>query len=384
MYTKITFENYKIFKNEQSLEIRPLTILFGKNNAGKSDILKLPLILADSLRGKSVEIASPEFNGKDLYTDIRDLVYGRATRAVRIGVDDKENDSHLNFSFYVDSDSEVKSHVEHWSLNAKNINRKIDNETGSVSFLGAIPQILSSEERFEIDKMGVFVDYIGSIRLNHDLRDMRIKTIAECSGLDGEKGYYHLLKDSQTSSRTMLKKVSDWYAKTFAGWGIEVDGANNPVFHINVSNSLDQTNIEDAGFGIVQSLPVVIRACRPCARETLIVLEEPEAHLHPSAQGNLGELIAQSALEDKNKRYLIETHSINFILRIRSLIASGVLNMEDVAMYFVDYNDKAKSSSLKRIQINDEGKVSNWPKGLFEETYEEIMRIINARNKKEA
>ena len=382
MYTKITFENYKIFKNEQSLEIRPVTILFGKNNAGKSAILKLPLLLADSLRGKSSEVASAEFNEKELYSDIRDLVYGRATRAVRIGVDDKVNDSHLSYSFFVDSDSEVKSHVEHWSLVAKNINRKIDNEAGEVSFLGAIPQNLSPEERAEVDRLGFFVDYIGNIRKNSDLRDMRIKTLAECSGLDGEKGYSHLLKDSQTSAHTMVKKISDWYSKTFAGWGIEVDGANNPVFHINVTNSLNQTNIEDAGFGIVQSLPIVIRACRPCARETLIVLEEPEAHLHPSAQGNLGELIAQSALEDKKKRYLIETHSFNFILRIRSLIASGELKKEDVAMYFVDYNDKEKCSTLTKIQIDDEGKVSNWPKGLFEETYEEIMRILNARNKK--
>lgn len=384
MYTKITFENYKIFKNKQTLEIHPVTILFGKNNAGKSAILKLPLLLADGLRGKSSEVASSEFNGKDLYADIRDLIYGRATRAVKIGVDDSVNDSHLSFSFFVDNEQDIKSRIEHWSFTAKNVNLNIDNETGTVSFLGVIPQILSPDEKNELDKVGGFVDYIGNIRLNHDLRDMRIKTLAECSSLDGEKGYYHLLKDSQTSSRAMLRKVSNWYTKTFAGWGIDVDGVNNPVFHINVTNGYIQTNIEDAGFGIVQSLPIVIRACRPCIRETLIILEEPEAHLHPSAQGNLGELIAQSALEDKNKRYLIETHSFNFILRIRSLIASGKLKKEDVAMYFVDYNDKEKSSSLKRIQIDDEGKVSNWPKGLFEETYDEIMRIINARNKKEA
>ena len=380
MYTKITFENYKIFKNEQTLEIRPITILFGKNNAGKSAILKLPLILADSLRGKSAEIASSEFNGKDLYADIRDLVYGRATRAVRIGVEDNVSNTRLNFSFFVDSDSEIKSHVEHWSFATKNIKRNIDNEAGIVSFLGAIPHILSQEERLEVDKIGVFVDYIGNIRLNHDLRDMRIKTLAECSGLDGEKGYYHLLKDSQTSSRTMLKKVSDWYAKTFAGWGIEVDGTSAPVFHVNVTNGMVQTNIADAGFGIIQSLPIVVRACRPCLQETLIILEEPEAHLHPAAQGNLGELIAMSTKEDANKRYLIETHSFNFILRVRALVAAGKLSKEDVAIYFVDYNKDDKGSNLRRVGLDEKGKVSNWPEGVFEETYDEIVRILNAQN----
>lgn len=383
MYTSITFENFKIFKNEQTLEIRPITILFGKNNAGKSAILKLPLLLANSLREKSEEVTFPDFNQRFLFADIRDLVYGRATRAVKICVDDNENDSHLKFSFFVDNDKEVKSHVEHWSFSARNINREIDNEPGVVSFLGVVPQDLSLDEKAELDKIGFFVDYIGNIRVDHDLRDMRMKTLSECSGWDGEKGYAHLIKDSQTTSRTMLKKVSVWYDKTFAGWGIEVDGANNPVFHVNVTNGFVKTNIEDAGFGIIQSLPIVIRACRPCPRETLIVLEEPESHLHPSAQGNLGELIAQSALEDTKKRYLIETHSFNFILRIRSLIASGKLKKEDVAMYFVDYNDKEKSSELKRIGVDEYGRVTDWPEGFFEETYDEIVRIINAQQSKQ-
>ena len=205
MYTKITFENYKIFKNEQTLEIRPITILFGKNNAGKSAILKLPLIIADSLRGKSAEVASSEFNGKDLYADIRDLVYRRATRVVKLSMDDNVNNCHLSFSFFIDNNDEVKSHIEQWSFTAAKINHKIHNEAGTTSFLGAIPQNLSQEERNELDKIGAFVDYIGNIRLNHDLRDMRLKSLAECSGLDGEKGYYHLLKDSQTSSREILK-----------------------------------------------------------------------------------------------------------------------------------------------------------------------------------
>lgn len=382
MYTKLSFENYKIFKNEQTLKIRPITILFGKNNAGKSAILKLPLLLANSLRGKSEEVISPEFNGRTLFSEMRDLVYGRANRAIRFGIEDKDNGVNLDLTFFVDNDKEIKSHIEKWAFAGKNISRLINTDTEEMPFLGAIPQNLFPDERSEVDKMKVFVDYIGNIRAHKDLRDMRIKMQEECSGWDGRKGYDCLIKDSQTSSHVMLDKVSDWYAKTFAGWRIEVDGSNNPVFHINVTNGFVQTNIEDAGFGIIQSLPIVIRACRPCDRETLIILEEPEAHLHPSAQGNLGELIAQSALDDKNKRYLIETHSFNFILRIRSLIASGVLKKEDVAMYFVDYNAKEKSSELRKITIDDIGRVTDWPEGFFEETYDEIVRIINAQQSK--
>ena len=65
--------------------------------------------------------------------------------------------------------------------------------------------------------------------------------------------------------------------------------------------------------GISQSLPLIIRAFRPSSEESLIIIEEPESHLHPYAHSQLAQLFAESIKEDTNKRYLIETHSQNFI-----------------------------------------------------------------------
>ena len=58
-----------------------------------------------------------------------------------------------------------------------------------------------------------------------------------------------------------------------------------------------------------------------CNKETLIIIEEPETHLHPAAHANLGELVCDSVKNDPFKKYLIETHSLNFIMRLRRLIA---------------------------------------------------------------
>ena len=378
MYTKLSFENYKIFKNKQELEIKPITIMFGKNNAGKSAVLKLPLILYGALDGQSEEVVPSDVKDETLYTDIRDLVYGRANRAVKLGAIDEENGYDLKFSFFVDNEKEVKSQIEEWDFQRTVYVTSYDGRDEKFTFKGAMPQHLSEAERQNVMQLCPEVDYIGSVRYGA-ARDMRQKALMEDSGYGGINGYSHLLKDSQTAAHSLLDKVSQWYSDTFMGWGIEVDGSANPIFHINVTNGQDQTNIVDAGFGISQSLPIVIRACRPCPIETMIILEEPEAHLHPAAQGNLGELIARSAKEDANKRYLIETHSFNFILRIRSLVAAGVLNKEDVALYYVDYNENEKCSRLQKIGVDDKGKVSNWPKGVFEETYDEIVRLLNSR-----
>ena len=83
-------------------------------------------------------------------------------------------------------------------------------------------------------------------------------------------------------------------------------------------------------------------------------------------------------LIDKNKKYLIETHSQNFVLRIRRLIAEGKLNPDDFALYYVDFNEDNNESELKRIIVHDGGNVDFWPEGIFGESVIEARAIMNA------
>ncbi|MBK9565149.1 MAG: hypothetical protein IPO37_08205 [Saprospiraceae bacterium] len=66
-----------------------------------------------------------------------------------------------------------------------------------------------------------------------------------------------------------------------------------------------------------------------------MVVEEPETHLHPAAHGDLAERFVDSFIEDSNKRYLIETHSQNFVLRLRRLIAEKKIKPFDIALYYI-------------------------------------------------
>lgn len=129
-------------------------------------------------------------------------------------------------------------------------------------------------------------------------------------------------------------------------------------------------------------MPIVIRACRTCPEPTLIILEEPETHLHPAAHGNLAQLIAESTKNDSNKSYLIETHSINFIMRIRRMIAEGLLSVADVSMYYIEYDTETSSSNLRLVDVREDGSVSYWPKGVFEETLQETIAIKKAQSQK--
>ena len=82
----------------------------------------------------------------------------------------------------------------------------------------------------------------------------------------------------------------------------------------------------------------------------MISIEEPELHLHPAAHGNLAELFVES-LTDTNKNYFIETHSQNFILRLRALVAEGKINCEDLAIYYVDYDTILTMNKIDDILV---------------------------------
>lgn len=389
MIKRLSFENYRIFRNRQVLNIKPLVIVFGKNNSGKSALLKLPVIVRSSLSNKSAEVIDSSFMGLNFIENYKSLVYNGANKALSIEVEEEDN-VRLTYSFYVDNLKLIKTKIDSWSLsNGKERYAFVTGLDGDyhrvdtndpvteLCFNGVMPSENMSQEFFKsnIDKLKFRVDYIGAFR-NVPGPYSQLQVLTECSGIGGEKNYNHLIADSKTQEKELCRKVSKWYEDNFDGCEISVNGDRSPVYSIEIKHpSLNAHNIVDAGVGIGQSMPIVIRACRVCPEPTLIILEEPETHLHPAAHGNLAQLIAESTKKDSNKSYMIETHSINFIMRIRRMIAEGLLSAADVAMYYVEYDRETSSSNLRPVEVREDGSVSYWPKGVFEETLQETIAI---------
>lgn len=347
MITRIEFENYRIFKQKQQFDIKPITIVFGKNNSGKTALLKLPLLVENLFKASPTGTVSPKNNEVRLFHEYRDLIYRRATNEVKLTVsfDDGQVET---ISFHVDIDKMVFDSLIH--------NNHLMNK----------------------------IDYIGPIRLTEPDSDVRTTNDdIVLSGIDGANMYQVLLRDAVSDTPMVSSSVAQWYRDTFDGWYVDVDKSLQPVYNVVMrhDNGL-KTPINDCGTGIIQSLPIVVRACSPCQEPTLIVLEEPETHLNPSAHANLCQLISESAQKDKNKKYLIETHSQTFILRLQYLLAAGKLNVDDVAIYFVHFDEEIGSSLLQKVDVNADGSIPNWPQGMFAEVLEEALAINSIRNKK--
>lgn len=136
----------------------------------------------------------------------------------------------------------------------------------------------------------------------------------------------------------------------------------------------------DVGIGVSQVLPVLVAAY--ASNGKLLAIEQPEIHLHPGLQAELGDVVIESALGDAGNRFLIETHSEHLLLRIMRRmrqtatgeLPDGVLPVrpQDVMVLFIE-PDGARSL-VREMPLNERGElVKAWPGGFFEEGMREIF-----------
>ena len=90
------------------------------------------------------------------------------------------------------------------------------------------------------------------------------------------------------------------------------------------------------------------------APKTTLMVEQPEAQLHPTAQLELGSFFA-GLWNQREVASIIETHSDNILLRLRRLIANGELSHEDVSVAFFSFNEDSNMPIIKNLDINEDG-----------------------------
>ena len=158
------------------------------------------------------------------------------------------------------------------------------------------------------------------------------------------------------------------------------DESPSNVFSLRlVDKDKIDVSIRDVGFGISQVLPIVVQS-RLSEKKTLLV-EQPEIHLHPAHQAELGDLFIRSALEQKNT-LLLETHSEHLLLRIMrrmretstGKLPEGAIAVrpEDVVVLFVESD--GSQSIVREMPLDERGElVKAWPGGFFEEGLREVL-----------
>ena len=131
------------------------------------------------------------------------------------------------------------------------------------------------------------------------------------------------------------------------------------------------TALTDVGYGISQILPVVLESNRP--GNNLLLIEQPELHLHPRLQAELGDMFISGARGGTNTTFLVETHSEAIILRLLRRIREKRLPLSAVKVYYVDQDDDGVAG-IKELRINEDGEfITTWPHGFFDERLRETI-----------
>lgn len=149
-----------------------------------------------------------------------------------------------------------------------------------------------------------------------------------------------------------------------------------------------QVKITDVGFGVSQVLPALVQVFYGPPHST-VWMEQPEIHLHPQVQAELADVFisATQARENGKERgvqLIIESHSEHFLNRLQRRVAEGVIQPEDVAIYFC-HRSARSTTELEPLRLNLFGEIENWPENFFGDEMADIAaRTLAAMQRKQA
>lgn len=369
---EISFGSYKRFGNIENVEIRPVTILIGKNSSGKSSVTKLLPMLANSMAGISSTPIMYENMGASLGNVYSDLCHNHNSIGLNFGL---KYDDGLKIKVELISPNNGKA-IEINKLSLQNgeifepYNFNGKHASNVKGFLTAIKEI---KPDFDESRYSFEVDYIGPFRaIPERFFYPNYEALKERIGYTGNNAYDFLVFDD-----VLRERVSTWFEDVFER-SLKVKELTKGLYSIVLGSegSLNEVNIIDEGQGTHQVLPIVVKAFQKSDKGDIIVVEQPELHLHPAAHAALGELFA-SASKTFNQSFIVETHSENLLLGLRKAVVdkNTPFSHDDIIIYFVDYDEEEETAFLTPITINDKGELSDWPQGVFNESFELLMDL---------
>ena len=122
-----------------------------------------------------------------------------------------------------------------------------------------------------------------------------------------------------------------------------------------------EVRLTDIGFGVSQVLPV-LTLCYYVPKGSILILEQPEAHLHPKAQSELADVLID-VVKNRNIQIILESHSEHLLHRLTRRIAEGEISANDMALYSCQINDG--TSQIEPLKMDEYGNISNWPQNFF-------------------
>lgn len=194
--------------------------------------------------------------------------------------------------------------------------------------------------------------------------------------------WYHPLA-KQTEHSALKVALDTWvrYLGVVDEVKIQIAGQSGVSWQVVPMKGHKALPLTAVGVGVSQILPILVMGLL-APHNTLLLVEQPELHLHPSVQARLGDFFM--GLAKCKKQCLIETHSENLVSQLRyHIVEAEGQEKDNCLIYFVDQDERG-SARFNPIEISAQGNILNWPNGFFDETMLQEDRITAASLKKRA
>ena len=368
MLTRIELRHFKCF-SLLKLPLCPLTLLSGVNASGKSSVLQGLVLLHQTIREHEWSTRLM-LNGAAIrlgtVSDVIDQVHGR--RDCGIALLDEDTAYEWEFTgergemsmaverVRVDGREEDRPRSLRHLLPPDRAEASLAARLRGLTYLTA--ERLGPRESYALEDpqvapvVGPAGEYAASVLY---------------SGLDVRVPDGLIIRDIPP---TRLRQVEARMGCFFPGCGLTIDKTpqtNAVTLGFRMSRDMDFHHPVHTGFGLTQVFPIVVGALS-ANRNDLLLIENPEVHLHPAGQGMMGEFMAQVA--SAGVQVVIETHSDHVLNGIRRAVKDRVLPPENVAVHFFRPRQGDDPDSVPQVQspsLDDEGNIDTWPVGFFDQ-----------------
>lgn len=193
-----------------------------------------------------------------------------------------------------------------------------------------------------------------------------------------DKGNY-LSPGKHKKKESLEQRVALWLQNlglitAFKVEPIDKEGGN--IYRVKVQRNPNSPFVllTDVGFGVSQILPAIV-LCYYAPENSIIILEQPEIHLHPAVQAGLADVFIHAA-QTRNIQIIFESHSEHLLKRLQRRIAEQVIKPDLAALYFCEGSNG--SAKLSQLDVNLFGTIANWPKDFFGDQFGEMAAITRA------
>lgn len=373
MLARIDLRHFKCFE-ELKLPLRQLTLLSGTNASGKSSVMQALVVLHQTMRehewstrlmlnGSAVRLGTA--------TDVIDEVHGRRSFGVTLfdeplGRFDWEFAGERGeLSMAVQAIRGETESGEGWdadgsqplryllpdSVREESLTRRLC----ALTYLTAERQGPQEQYRYDDPQLTPVVGPRGefAVSLVHSGRDARV--------LD------ELVMPDVPPTR--FRQVEARMARFFPGCVLDIQPVQRTetvTLGIRLSAGTDFHRPTHTGFGVTQVLPIVVAALSANA-EDLLLIENPEVHLHPAGQAQMGHFLAETAAA--GVQVVIETHSDHVLNGVRRAVKDTTLASNAAALHFFRRREDGTTDrpQVESPLLDARGNVDNWPDGFFDQ-----------------